>query len=209
MMTDKPTPKFMKPGDNPELDRLLEKARQEGSEPPGEYYYDMFGRRRRIVTVDQDAATLVQGDKSAPTGPVVTETPAGMPAKMTHDRILRYAAMAIGGPLLALMIGAIGMNVGQQTTQVASAASTGGIAPSVSVGVAPATARAVPSPTMTAAPMTIEDAGAPPASPSNTRPVPGRPEAAVAPRTPKVQPTNDPYAEVPPKQRKPDAGDIW
>lgn len=207
-MTDKPTPKFMKPGDNPELDRLLEKARQEGSEPPGEYYYDMFGRRRRIVTVDQDAATLVQGDKSAPTGPVVTEAPAGMPAKMTRDRILRYAAMAIGGPLLALVIGAIGMNVRPLPPPMTSVASSSGIASSVSAGVAPATARAVP-PSMMTVPAPIEDAGARLASPSDTRPRPGTPQAAVAPRTPKVQPTNDPYAEVPPKQRKPDAGDIW
>jgi hypothetical protein len=34
--------------DDPELDRLLEEARGKGSEPPGEYYYDMFGRRRLV-----------------------------------------------------------------------------------------------------------------------------------------------------------------
>lgn len=205
-MTDKSTPKFMKPGDNPELDRLLEKARQEGSEPPGEYYYDMFGRRRRLATVDQDAPTLARNDRSAPTGPVVTETPAGVPVKMTQDRLLRFAAIGIGGPVLALVIGAIGMNVRQPTTQMGSAVSNGGIGPSVSVGVAPATARATPLPTMTAVPVTIEDAGAPSATPNDTRPAPGRPNAAV---TPRVKATDDPYSDSPPKQRKPDAGDIW
>ena len=38
MNHDKAAPKFMKPGDDPELDRLLEEARGVGREVAGEYY---------------------------------------------------------------------------------------------------------------------------------------------------------------------------
>src|SRR5689334_4313472 len=135
-MRDKPTPKFMKPGDNPELDRLLEKARQEEAEPLGEYYYDMFGRRRLVAALDPEAPTVERDEKSTEAG-MMTEMPAGVPAKMKPLRVVTYAMMAIVGPLAALIIGAVGMNRRAVSGPVKAASATA--APRVSGTAVPGT----------------------------------------------------------------------
>jgi hypothetical protein len=229
-MSNKPTPKFMKPGDDPELDRLLEKARREGSEPPGEYYYDLFGRRRRLAVVDQDAPTIpgspwaskgVEIDSAAlpsalmpaapapSTGPVVTETPAGVPAKMTQARVLRLATMAIGGPVLVMVIGATWMN---SRVPVANGSIVNSAASTTDLGVhaAPPVSSGTPAPTMTAEPAIVEDAGAATTAPSGTSSAPLRPTDKVPPRVPRPKSPDDPYSNPPVTPRKPDAGSkIW
>jgi hypothetical protein len=228
-MSNKPTPKFMKPGDDPELDRLLEKARREGSEPPGEYYYDLFGRRRRLAVVDQDAPTIpgspwagkgVEIDKAAlpsalmptkapvvSTRPVVTEMPAGVPPK-NQMRWLALGALAIVGAVVSLALGAIQPPKVQPGTMIAPPAAV-----SAAAMASPPVVSAAAAPTMTAVPVIEMDAGAAPAvtsAPSSTTTAPVRPRDKVAPRGPTPTSPEDPYSNPPATPRKPDAGSkIW
>lgn len=232
-MSRKPTPKFMKPGDDPELDRLLEKARSEGSEPPGRFYYDIFGRRRRLALVDagidQDAPTnpgtpsagkgveidraalpsaLMPSSPVASTGPMVTETPIGVPtpASMTQARVLRLATLAIGAPVLAMVIGAIWMN-----TRVfdAPAASTSGSA--LTSPSAPPSSAAPPS--NAAGALMVEDAGTAPAVmtvPSIQLSATIRPTGSGSPRGARPGASDDPYADPPTNPLRPNTGSkIW
>ena len=72
---------------------MLSEVRSKGSEPPGEHYYEVFGRRRRVPVVDQEAPTLVPNEKSekgATTGPVVTET---RPAAVLPKKQMMWLAL--------------------------------------------------------------------------------------------------------------------
>jgi len=89
MSQEKAAPKFMKPGDDPELDRLLEAAKEEDGEAEARVYYDMFGRRR------------VEGGTGVAVGA------RAQPGKMRQSRVVALALIGIVGPLAALGIAAL------------------------------------------------------------------------------------------------------
>ena len=193
-MGNTPVPKFTYPGDDPELDRLLNEARIEG-ERDLTSFPDMFGRRKVRAgeggaggEVDQDAATMPgspwkstsKGAGEIDTGalpsalmpnasdaPVIRETPAGVPQK-NQTRWLALGTLTIVGPVAALALG-LALNA----TKVPQGAM---VAPprvvSVSVGAEPPVVSAA-APRMTPVPVIEEDAGAAPAvtaTPSGARP---------------------------------------
>jgi hypothetical protein len=194
-MGNTPVPKFTYPGDDPELDRLLNEARIEG-ERDLTSFPDMFGRRKVRTAegaaggeVDQDAATIPGSpwtskgageiDKGAlpsalmpangpavSTRPVMAETPAGVPPK-NQTRWLALGALTIIGPVLALAFAAIQPPKVPQGARIAPPA-----AASDAASAAPPVVSAA-APRMTAVPVIEEDAGAAPAvtaEPSGARP---------------------------------------
>jgi hypothetical protein len=235
-MGNTPVPKFTYPGDDPELDRLLNEARIEG-ERDLTSFPDMFGRRkvRAGADVDQDAATIPgspwkskgageidkgalpsalmpngSGGPAASTGPVVTETPAGVPSKV-QTRWLALGALTIVGPVLALAFGALHQPKVTEGTQSALPVMSSAV--SASAMASPPVASAAPTPKMTAPPVIEEDAGAAPAvttDPSSTRPVVPTPGAKLGPKGPRPKSTDDPYADPSAKPRQPEPGaNIW
>jgi hypothetical protein len=214
MSDEKAAPKFLKPGDDPELDRLLAEARRDGSEPLGELYYDMFGRLRRAPVVDQDATTLVQSDrsnsndKSVSTGPVVTETrPAAMPRKMPQSRVLALTVLGIVGPVIVLTIVALRPGAGAQGKRLDGL-------PARSVTASPGAAVELPSISGGAAPMTApEDGGAKAArttEPTGSALAPPGPGAKPGPKGPRSKSSGDPDPYPSAQPRKPNSGsDIW
>ena len=197
-MGNTPVPKLTYPGDDPELDRLLNEARIEG-ERDLTSFPDMFGRRKVRAgeggvggEVDQDAATMPgspwkstsKGAGEIDTGalpsalmpnasdaPVIRETPAGVPPK-NQTRWLALGTLTIVGPVAALALGlALHATKVPQGTQYALPGISGGV--SASTMAAPPVASAAPAPKMTAVPVVEEDAGAAPAAttaPSGARP---------------------------------------
>ncbi len=204
MSHDKAAPKFMKPGDDPELDRLLEEARGKESEPPSEYYYDMFGRRRRVPAVDPNE----KSEKGPSTG-VVTETRPAAAQPKRQTRWLALGALAIVGPVAALALGAFHPPKVPQSAMITppAAASAGAMVAASTLD------SGAPAPTLTAAPTLEEDAGAAPAvtaTPTVVRPAPSGAGVKLGPKGPKPKSTEDPYAAPSVKPRKPDPGsDIW
>lgn len=195
-MSNTPVPKFTYPGDDPKLDSFLNEARIEG-ERDLTSYPDMFGRRKLrsksggVAEVDQEALTnpgspweskessaidksalpsaLVPIAPTASTGPVVTETPAGMPGK-TQSRWLMLGALTIIGPVtLVAIIVSRPPSLPQGASRVPSAAV------SVTVTAPPSASIRATAPTMTATPI-LEDAGAalvaptPPIAPTGAQP---------------------------------------
>lgn len=189
-MSTTPVPKFTYPGDDPELDSFLNEARIEG-ERDLTSYPDMFGRRKlrsksgSVAEVDQEALTnpgspwkskdISAIEKSAPpsalapsaptasTGPVVTETPAGMPAK-TQSRWLMLGALTIIGPVTLVAI-----IVYRQSTLPQGASMVASAAGSVTAPARPSASIRATAPTMTATPI-LEDAGAALVAPTGAQP---------------------------------------
>jgi hypothetical protein len=197
MSNDKPAPKFMKPGDDPELDRMLAEVRAKGSEPPPEYYYDVLGRRRRVPVVDQEAPTLVPNEKGATTAPVVTETRPAAVLPGRQKMWLALGALAILGPVVALALGAFqsGKVPPQGALTVPMSATNATSAATMAV---PPVMSAAPAPTMSAVPVIELDAGAAPvvtAIPSAARP-------AVGPGAPSKT-KDDPYDAAAPSPANP------
>lgn len=197
MSHDKPAPKFIKPGDDPELDRMLDEARSKGSEPPGEFYYDVFGRRRRVRPAG--AATAAEkSEKGAPGGAVVTETRPAAALGQKQKLWLALGTLAIVGPVVALALGAFRSGKLPQgalaVPMSATSSATMAVPPVVSAPAAP--------PTMTAVPVVEPDAGAAPAvsaTPSAARAEPSAPGAKLGPKGTKPKSTDDPYNEPPKK----------
>jgi hypothetical protein len=186
------------------MDRLLDEARGKESEPPGEHYYDMFGRRRRVPAVDPH-----EKSEKGPEAGVVTETRPATAPPQRQTRWLALGALAIVGPVVALALGAFQSPRMQQSARItppaAASAEARGAEARVDSG--------APAPTMTAAPALEEDAGAAPAvttTPTVVRPAPSGVGVKLGPKTPKPKSTEDPYAAPSVKPRKPDPGsDIW
>jgi hypothetical protein len=194
MNHDKAAPKFMKPGDDPELDRLLDEARGKESEPPGEYYYDMFGRRRRVPAVDPH-----EKSEKGPEAGVVTETRPATAPPQRQTRWLALGALAIVGPVVALALGAFQSGKGAQGARIPSpdAASAAARVAAVMID------SGAPAPTMIAAPALEEDAGAAPAV--TATPTGSGGPAAPAPVKPKHTKGRgeDPYEAPAPGPAKP------
>jgi hypothetical protein len=214
-MGNTPVPKFTYPGDDPELDRLLNEARIEG-ERDLTSFPDMFGRRKLRAggEVDQDAATVPGSpwtskgageiDKGAlpsalmptkepavSTRPGMAETPAGVPPK-NQTRWLALGALTIIGPVAALALGvALHATKGPQGAIVIPPGMV-----SVAASAAPPVVSAA-APRMTAVPVIEEDAGAAPAV--TAEPSGARPTVAPGLRT-KVK--NDPYDAAAPGPAK-------
>ena len=147
MNHDKAAPKFMKPGDDPELDRLLEEARGVGREVAGEYYYDMFGRRRLVPAG--------RGGGGAAVGRVLRKRQAVW---------LGLGALAIMGPVVALGLGVFQRREGPGGAREALPGMGSAVSASVMV-VAPTvhSGAAAPAVQRTAVPVIEEDGGAAPA----------------------------------------------
>lgn len=214
MSDEKAAPKFLQPGDDPELDRLLDEARREGAEPLGEVYYDMFGRLRRTAVGVESATTLGQSerrsrnDKSLSTGPVVTETPpVGRPRKMTQAWVLGLAALGIIGPTIVLTIAALRSGPGLPGKQASQLPERNGAA---------IPAAFIEPPTLSGGEASMkapEDRGAAPATttePSNVALTPPRPGAKPGSKGPAPRSSAAPYPYPSAKPRKPNPGsDIW
>lgn len=190
-MGNTPVPKFTYPGDDPELDRLLNEARIEG-ERDLTSFPDMFGRRKaRTATgsvgeeVDQDATTMPgsawatkgageidRGALPSALTPNASEGPAASTEPVvtekpaggspkTQTRWLALGALAIIGPVLALGFAALQPPKVPQRSQDALPGIPG--VASASSQASPPVTSAAPAPKMTAVPAIEEDSGAPPA----------------------------------------------
>ena len=131
-------------GDDPELDRLLEEARGAGREVAGEYYYDMFGRRRLVPAG--------RGGGGAAVGRVLRKRQAVW---------LGLGALAIMGPVVALGLGVFQRREGPGGAREALP----GMGSVMAMVVAPMvdSGAMAPAVQMTAVPVIEEDGGAAPA----------------------------------------------
>jgi hypothetical protein len=189
-MSDDP-PKFMKPGDDPVLDRALEELRfDSGLYKPGEY--DLFGRRRALGQKHDPKTPPPAEEPPAPVAtPAATPAPAVAVAKPQRLK-LWVAAAAVLAALVPVLVYAL---VWKPPVATAPAANP-------SVTPAPAESTAAPAPpratASAATPQTAPDAGGAPEAPATSNPmvVPPAPDGTHK-RAPKLHGAlDDPYGDA-------------
>jgi hypothetical protein len=190
-------PKFMKPGDDPQLDRALNELRfDSGLYEAGEY--DMFGRRRATGNKGPDGGAAEEGAPSPPAGeaaeaPVekpAPRAPAPPPPRPARWRRPRWWEV-VGGVCAAILPVIVFAKVWKPVTPPAAGTATAG--PSATEApLGTALPRQVePAPKTTQDPVAAPvgtGAAAPSAVPS------AAPAPAVVPKRPKGKPpADDPY----------------